>query len=156
MKNESNKHVLHLKIDGKQYEWRLQYITGAEIKHLANIPEEDELFLKIKEPWKDEPIANDTKVDLARPGIEHFFSKEKPHEITIIVNGTPHKWEKKQISFKQVIILAYGQYNDKPTMVYTVAYEDGPKQNPEGSMFKDSVVYVKNKMCFHATATDKS
>ena len=41
-------------------------------------------------------------------------------------------------------------------MVYTVAYEDGPKQNPEGSMLKDSVVFVKNEMIFHATATDKS
>ncbi len=41
-------------------------------------------------------------------------------------------------------------------MVYTVAYEDGPKQNPEGSMNKNQDVFVKNKMIFHATATDKS
>jgi hypothetical protein len=74
----------------------------------------------------------------------------------IIVNGTQKSWHEKQISFKDVIILAYGTYNDKPTMTYTVAYEDGPKENPEGSMVKNSVVYVKNKMIFHATATDRS
>jgi hypothetical protein len=41
-------------------------------------------------------------------------------------------------------------------MVYTVAYEDGPKQNPEGSMLKGAIVFVKDKMIFHATATDRS
>lgn len=82
--------------------------------------------------------------------------KEKDHEVVIIVNGSPKKWNKKQITFQEVIILAFGTYIDKPTMVYTVAYEDGPKENPEGSMTKDSVVFVKNKMIFHATATDKS
>ena len=57
---------------------------------------------------------------------------------------------------QEVIILAYGTYIDKPTMVYTVAYEDGPKENLEGSMLKGTSVFAKNKMIFHATATDKS
>ena len=152
--NEHENHVLHLTINGKKYEWHHQYITGAEIRKLDNIPVEDEIFLAIKKPWEDELVYNDTNVDLARPGIEHFYSK--PKEIIIIVNGTPHKWEKQKISIKEVIILAFGHYIDKPTMVYTVAYEDGPKQNPEGSMFAGTEVYVKNKMVFHATATDKS
>ena len=152
MKNEKN--VLHFTLNGKEYQWHEQYITGADVRKLGNIPKEDEIFLKIKEPWKDELITDDTKVDLARPGLEHFFSK--PKEVIIVVHGTPHKWEKLKISFKEVIILAYGQYIDKTTMVYTVAYEDGPKQNPEGSMYAGQEVFVKNKMIFHATATDKS
>ena len=82
--------------------------------------------------------------------------KDKDRKQIIIVNGSPKNWEKNKIDFKEVIILAFGTYVDKPTMVYTVAYEDGPKQNPEGSMLKDSVVFVKNEMIFHATATDKS
>lgn len=154
MKNEKN--VLHFTLNGKEYEWHIQFITGAEVRKLGNIPNEDEIFLKIKEPWKDELIKDDTEVDLARPGIEHFFSKEKPVEITIIVNGSPKKWEKVKISFMEVIILAYGTYIDKPTFVYTVGYEDGPKENPEGSMIKGQDVFVKNKMIFHATGTDKS
>lgn len=82
--------------------------------------------------------------------------KPDKKEVKIIVNGIQKDWDKKKIKFKEVIILAYGEYIDKSTMVYTVAYEDGPKQNPEGSMIKDSFVFVKNKMIFHATATDKS
>lgn len=87
---------------------------------------------------------------------DHGNNEEHDGGMKIIVNGTQKNWREKQISFKDVIILAYGTYNDKPTMTYTVAYEDGPKQNPEGSMVKDSVVDVKNKMIFHATATDRS
>jgi len=151
---EHGKKVLPLAINGKEFEWPLEYITGAEIRKLGNIPADDEIFLAIKKPWEDEPIPNEKQVNLARPEIEHFYSKQK--EIVIIVNGTPHKWERAKVNFKEIIILAYGQYIDKPSMVYTVAYEDGPKQNPEGSMFVGQEVFVKNKMVFHATATDKS
>ena len=151
---EHGKKVLPLVINGKEFEWPLEYITGAEIRKLGNIPADDEIFLAIKKPWENEPIPNEKQVNLARPEIEHFYSKQK--EIVIIVNGTPHKWERAKVNFKEIIILAYEQYIDKPTMVYTVAYEDGPKQNPEGSMFVGQEVFVKNKMVFHATATDKS
>jgi hypothetical protein len=82
--------------------------------------------------------------------------QNKDHKVKLIVNGTQKEWDKEKINFKEVIILAYGTYNDNPSMSYTVAYEDGPKENPQGSMLKDSVVFVKNKMIFHATATDKS
>lgn len=151
---EHGKRVLELTINGKKYEWNQQYITGAEIRRLGNIPHDDEIFLAVKKPWEDEPIPEDKQVNLARPEIEHFYSKAK--EVIIMVNGTPHKWTKEKISFKEVIVLAFGQYIDKPTMVYTVAYEDGPKQNPEGSMFVGQEVFVKHKMIFNATATDKS
>jgi hypothetical protein len=150
------KRKLKFTINGKPFEWDRQYIMGQQIRKLGEIAEEDEIFLQLKEPYKDESIADQTKVDLARPGVEHFYSKEVSIEIVIIVNGTPKEWQKKQITFVEVIMLAYGTYIDKPTMIYTVAYEDGPKQNPEGSMVKGQTVFVKNKMIFHATATDKS
>lgn len=153
-KHEHGKAVLHFTLNEMRYEWHQEYITGAEIRKLGNIPASEDIFLAIKKPWEDEPIPDDKQVNLARPEIEHFYSKAK--EIVIIVNGSPHKWNKIKISFKEVILLAFGQYIDKPTMVYTVAYEDGPKQNHEGSMFAGQEVFVKNKMVFHATATDKS
>jgi hypothetical protein len=153
-KNEHGNHVLELTINGKQYEWHQQYITGAEIRKLGNISLQDDIFLAIKKPWEDESITDEKQVNLARPEIEHFYSKAK--EVIIVVNGTPHKWNKEKISFKEVVVLAFGEFIDKPTMVYTVAYEDGPKQNHEGSMFVHQEVFVKYKMIFHATATDKS
>jgi Multiubiquitin len=156
MSNEQSSKILRLIVNSQEHEWKSQYITGKQIRELGNISHEDEIFLKISEPWSDELIEDDTKVDLARPGIEKFVSEERPKEIKIIVNGREKAWDKKEISFRQVIELAYNTYIDKPTMVYTVAYEDGPKQNPEGSMVRGATVKVKNKMIFHATATDKS
>jgi hypothetical protein len=156
-KNQNEEHgkpSLQLIINDERYEWGQEYITGAEIRKLGDISPEEEVFLAIKKPWDDEPVPNDKQINLARPEIEHFYSKSK--DVNILVNGTPHKWDKKKINFKEVIILAFGNYNQSPTMVYTVAYEDGPKQNPEGSMFVDQEVFIKNKMIFHATATDKS
>lgn len=143
-------------VNGKSYQWPEQFITGKQIREVAGIDSNDLIYLDNEKPYKDNLIENDEEVDLARPCIEHFYTVEVGFEAVIIVNGQPKKWDKPRISFKEVIILAYGSYNDSSTMVYTVAFEDGPKQNPEGSMLRDSVVFVKNKMIFHATATDKS
>jgi hypothetical protein len=151
-----SKEKLPLVIEGKNYEWAEQYITGIEVKTLGGLPTDSELYLTIKEPWKDERIGDDEKVDLARPGIEQFFIKEK--EVEIIVNGTRKEWEKPRITLAELAVLAFGVYHPEENWVYTMAYEDGPKQNPEGSMDKDKnfIVFVKNKMIFHGSATDKS
>lgn len=143
-------------INKQNYTLSNQFITGTQLKTLAGIDPNDEIYLEKRGSQEDELIADDAVVDLSRHGTEHFFSQPKEKEVFLVINGSPKKWDKKKITFEQVIVLAYGIYIDKPTMVYTVAYEDGPKQNPEGSMVKGSVVFVKNKMIFHATATDKS
>lgn len=150
------KRNLCLTLNGERHEWTREFINRVQLVRLGDLNSEDELFLKIAPPGKDELITENSKINLAIKGVEHFYSKETDKEVIIIVNGTPKKWDKKVISFKEVVILAYGNYIDRPTMVYTVAYEDGPKQNPEGSMVKGNEVFVKNKMIFHATATDKS
>src|SRR5699024_2082489 len=123
-KNENCEHegrVLYLTINDERYKWHQEYITGAEIRKLGDIPREDKLFLAIKKPWEDEPIPNDKKVNLARPEIEHFYSKDKDDddEITLIVNGRLKPWEEYSITFKQVVVLAFGDYDSNPNKVYT-------------------------------------
>ena len=153
---EQGKATLHLTINGKKYEWHQEYITGAEIRKLDNIPSEDEIFLAIKKPWEDEPIPDDKQVNLARPEIEHFYSKSKHFKVELIINARQKDWNDKIISFEQVIVLAFGTYNANPNTVFTVTYDRGPHENPEGSMVRGEKVYVKNKMIFNAAATDKS
>lgn len=154
--NSQNRKELALKliINGTHYEWHQQYIIGVEVRKLGNISEDDEIFLSIKKPWEDELIQNDTKVDLARPGIEHFFSKKK--SFILIINGREKNWSEKNITYEQVAKLAFDNYIENVTTVYTVNYTDGPKQNPEGSMVKGDIVNVKNKMIFNVTATNRS
>jgi hypothetical protein len=156
MTNENSKKDYKMMVNNKQFEWHEQFITGLQIRNLSNIPEDDDLYLKATGSGDDKLVSNNTEVDLSKSGIEQFYSNTAAHSFQIIVNGRPKNWEKKRISFEQVIVLAFGQYVEAATMVYTVAYEDGPRQNPDGSMVKGMIVIVTDKMIFHATATDKS
>jgi hypothetical protein len=150
------KQKLKYTIDGKEFKSDKQYIKGLQIRKVGEIPDHDLIFLSIKGPWEDELIGNDDIVDLARPGIEHFYSKPEITHFVIIVNGREKQWNQKSISFNQTVELAFGNYQDNPATVYTVTYAKGPQQNPEGSMVKGDKVLVTNKMVFNVTATNKS
>lgn len=69
--------ILGFNVEDKAYTSEKQYLTGTEIKRIAGLPLDAELFLTISAPWKDDPIADDEEVDLARPGIEGFYIKKK-------------------------------------------------------------------------------
>lgn len=150
------KKKLHFFINGKPFTWYKQYIRGVQIRELGNVPAEEDIFLDIKEGWRDDQILDDEVVDLARPGRENFFSKPRPTEVNIIVNARPHIWKEVSISFEQLVVLAFGSYDNNPSKGYTVTYSRGWEPKPEGTMVKGSVVRVKNKMIFDVTATDKS
>ncbi|WP_318271274.1 multiubiquitin domain-containing protein [Sphingobacterium cellulitidis] len=86
-------------IEGKEYETYDQYKTGADIKQLAGIPLETELFLSISKPYKDELIENEKQVNLARPETEYFFVKKK---LQFIINDKPFTWYKQYIRGIQI------------------------------------------------------
>lgn len=143
-------------INGKPYTWYKQFIRGIQIRELGGIPAEQDIFLDIKEGWEDDQILDDEIVDLARPGKERFVSNPKPTEFKIIVNAREKIWNAVDISFEQVVVLAFGSYNNDPNVGYTVTYSRGLNPKPEGTMVKGSIVRVKNKIIFDVTATDKS
>lgn len=71
----SEKIPLKFVVEGKEYQTCNQYITGAELKQIAGIPLDTELFLSISKPYEDELIENEKTVNLARPETEYFFVK---------------------------------------------------------------------------------
>lgn len=148
------KKKLEFSINGVAFTWYKQYILGSEIRKLGNIDIEDNIFLKIDKPFLDEPISDNTRVDLAIPGKEHFISKEVAIE-SIIVNGREVVWLEGKISFEQVVQLAGFSCGNNDT-AYTVNYTRGPKQNPAGSLVAGDIVKVKKKMNFNVSATNKS
>jgi hypothetical protein len=155
-KKDQDKTTWKLLINSKNYDWNQENISGAEIRQLGNIPNEDEIFLALKKPWEDEIIRDDMQVNLTRPGIEQIYSVSKQFKVELIVNGRQKQWTEKTITFEQVVVLAFGTYDPNPNRAYTVTYDRGPHENPEGSMSKGDKVFVKNKMIFNAAATDKS
>lgn len=81
----------------------------------------------------------------------------KKHEITIIIDGKQHLWSEKEISYEQVVNLAYN--GNPPTgdqVQITVGYHRGHGDKPEGDLEPGQSVKVKNGMVFDVTATDRS
>lgn len=74
----------------------------------------------------------------------------------IIVNGREKEFEGKEISFEEVIKLAFGEISSNANISYAVTYKRGEGNKPEGSLVAGESVKVKNGMIFNATATDKS
>jgi hypothetical protein len=94
---------LPLKIEGKEFKWPHQYITGVQVKELFGATGDAKLFLAIEKPWEDELVADDDRVDLARPGIEQFYLK---YVLFLIIEEKTYEWEKQYITGKEVRELA--------------------------------------------------
>ena len=74
----------------------------------------------------------------------------------IVVNGRAETWEEKEISFEQVIKLAFPTPPAGSDIRYTVTFHKGEGDKHEGTLTKGESVKVKNDMVFDVTATDKS
>jgi hypothetical protein len=97
------KNILLLIINGKEFTWDKEYISGAQIKHLGQVPLEDELFLSIRGPWEDELIPNEKEVNLARPGIESFYSK-KPVVYTFYIDKKMFITGEQFLTVEQILV----------------------------------------------------
>ncbi len=82
-------------------------------------------------------------------------SKEKDKEFTIVVNARKKTVTKKELSFDEVVELAFGPPNYE-TSVYTVTYQKGDDKKPKGSLVRGETVKVKDGMIFDVIRTDKS
>jgi len=152
-----NSKEYQIKVDGKNYKWDKQEISGAEIRLIGLIPHDYQIFLKIHNQ-EERLIGDDDKVDLTNPGVEQFYSKiqEGHHKYRIIVNGREKQWTEKTITYDQVVKLAFENYVETSDVIYTVDYTDGPHQNPSGSMVKGDIRFVTNNMIFNVTPTNRS
>lgn len=153
-KDALQKKKYHFKINDINYEWSNQYISGTDIRDLGSIPNNEDVFL-LKNNQSDELLIRDNdQINLGQPGNERFVSKLRQY--VIIVNAREKNWNELSITFQEIVILAFGSYDNNPNKGYTVTYSEGYEPIPEGTLVFDATVLVKNKMIFDVTATDKS
>ena len=148
---------LMLSIDNATFEVSEQILTGLQLKELANVPADYDLFLVVP-GYDDELIGNDLPVNLARPGIERFVSRPHGSGITIFVNRAPcsHTRPATSINYEQVVKYAFPNAVFNPNQGYTVSYFDGPSSNVEGILVMGASISTKHHMRFDVTATHKS
>ena len=77
-------------------------------------------------------------------------------QITIIVNGTQKTVQKDDISFNDVVHLAFDNPPYGANTLFTVTYRRGHGNKPEGILAEGESVKAKEGMIFDVTATDKS
>lgn len=76
--------------------------------------------------------------------------------ITIVVNTREVTVEKRELSYDEVVALAYPQAPTGPNVLITVTYRRGHGDKPDGSLLAGQTVKVKDGMKFVVSATDKS
>ena len=74
-------------------------------------------------------------------------------EHTVIVNGRPKKVEQDQLSFDDVVALAFEPVPSGDNVVITVSWRHG---NSGGTLVEGQDVQIEDGMKFDVTATDKS
>lgn len=77
-------------------------------------------------------------------------------DYTIVVNGRQKVVTAKELSFSDIVALAFDNPPSGPNIVFTITYRRGEGHKPEGTLTEGESVKIKEGMIFNVTATDKS
>ena len=85
------------------------------------------------------------------------MSHENDQMVKIIVEAREVQVEKnKEMSYRDVVILAEGNYNEDPNVRYTVTYSENKHSQTHDLVDGGKTVKAKEGMIFNVTPTDKS
>ena len=80
--------------------------------------------------------------------------EEKQYKI--IVNTREKVVTGKELTFAEVVALAFNPPPSGPNVFLTITYRRGQGNKPEGVLVEGETVKIKEGMIFNVTATDKS
>jgi hypothetical protein len=90
---------------------------------------------------------------MSAAGTKHVTEKQ----VVIIVNGRQKEFTGKEISFREVVELAFPNPWTDANTIYTVTYTRGPDpEKPQGTLVDSKSVNVKKDMIFNVTPTNRS
>jgi hypothetical protein len=145
---------VRIHIDQKRYE-SPNPTTGEALYRLGYVNPGLKLYREVKGDREDQAVEHGPEVVHLKED-EHFHSGE-PKGVTIIVEGTPHEWDKPRITYVEVVTLFDPTYPQHPDTIYSVKYRHGPSSNPEGILAPGGgPVKVKEGMRFNVSPTGQS
>jgi hypothetical protein len=144
-------HSIRIHIDRQVHE-SPNPTTGAALYELGHISSSRKLFREIDGNHEDEFIPNDT-ISVHLKEDQHLYSQS---EFTIIVNAQQKIVMDDELSYNELIALAFTEPPTGSNVTFTITYRNGPQGNPEGTVVEGRSVSVKDGMIFNVTSTDKS
>lgn len=146
-------HVVHIHIDKQEYQ-SPSPTTGAALYQLAKIADGLQLLKKGHAHDEDSAVANDGAVVHLKNG-DHFYSATpKPTETMIFVNTDPVNWSRPQISYDELVKLAFPSGPVGGNVLYSITWTKPDGQ--EGTLLPGQQIKVVNRMKFDVRNTDKS
>jgi len=155
MSEHEHIHEVRIHIDQHKYE-SPNPTSGHALYALGKVAAGLELYREAGGDKEDEPIEDGAEIVHLKED-EHFHSGvPEKKEITLIVNGTPHKWALREITYAQVVTLDVPDYPQHPGITYSVKYKHGPHHKPEGTLSPGGVVEVIDREVFSVSPTGQS
>lgn len=78
------------------------------------------------------------------------------HLIQIVINTKDYEEPKGKITYQRVVELAYPDFARFPNATYSIIYERGASDNPQGVLSKDGSVEIVKGMRFRVKRTGES
>lgn len=143
-------HKVRIHIDEKPHE-SPNPTTGESLYALGSVAAGLELYREVRGDHEDPPIPNGSQTVHLKED-EHFHSGP-PHEFTIYVNTKKRTTTAWELSFEQIVALAFNPV--PPNAKFTVTYQHGLHDH-EGSLRLGQKVRIVDGMCFDVTETSES
>lgn len=83
-------------------------------------------------------------------------TNKKPKTTTIIVNATPHEWPEKEITYTEVVHLAYPQEVVNEGSTFKVGYRKKNESTLTPLVYSSAPVKVKKDMVFDVAPANRA
>lgn len=145
-----------LTLNQRQLAWGKPAIGGAALYALAEIDDDEAVFLAVR-GGEDRLIEPSDIIDLTAPSIERFITAPKPSRtFEIIVNSRSREVEGRQVTFEQIVQLAFPGRHDT-NVVFSMTYRHAASKPHAGELGAGGIVEVKKKgTVFNVTRTVQS
>ncbi|MCM0673578.1 multiubiquitin domain-containing protein [Micromonospora phytophila] len=82
--------------------------------------------------------------------------REKDKHYAIVVNAQPFTVATHEVTFAQIVKLAFGAQGDDPDKTFTITYRKSDNAHHDGTLVEGGTVKVKNGTVFNVTSTTRS
>ncbi len=144
-------------LNDHQMAWGRPELPGSVLYDLAEAPPEAAIFLVVR-GGEGRLIEPGDRINLDAPGVERFITAPRPHTgFVIVVNAIEETVPDNNVSFEQVVKLAYPDAPPETNVKYSMTYRNAASYPHNGELGEGGSVEVKKHgTIFNVTRTVQS